>query len=321
MAKVYIAGHQGLVGSAIVRQLQTNRDKVSQLITRSHKELDLTNQQQVDDFIATEKPDQIYLAAANVGGINANNTYPVDFIYKNLMIQSNVINAAYQNNVQKLLFLGSSCIYPKDAKQPIKEDYLLTNSLESTNEPYAIAKIAGIKLCESYNRQHNCDFRSVMPTNLYGPNDNFHYKNSHVIPSLIRKFYEAKVNNESNVEIWGSGNPMREFLHVDDMADASIYIMNLDKKILEETTYPMLSHINIGTGIDIAIKDVARMIRMIVGFDGEIVFNTKMLDGTRRKLLDTSKIESLGWKHSISLKEGLEETYKWFIENIDNLRV
>ena len=321
MAKVYIAGHQGLVGSAIVRQLQTNRDKVSQLITRSHKELDLTNQQQVDDFIATEKPDQIYLAAANVGGINANNTYPVDFIYKNLMIQSNVINAAYQNNVQKLLFLGSSCIYPKDAKQPIKEDYLLTNSLESTNEPYAIAKIAGIKLCDSYNRQHNCDFRSVMPTNLYGPNDNFHYKNSHVIPSLIRKFYEAKVNNESNVEIWGSGNPMREFLHVDDMADASIYIMNLDKKILEETTYPMLSHINIGTGIDIAIKDVARMIRMIVGFDGEIVFNTKMLDGTRRKLLDTSKIESLGWKHSVSLKEGLEETYKWFIENIDNLRV
>jgi GDP-L-fucose synthase len=320
MTKVYIAGHQGLVGSALVRKLQSKFDKDIQLITRSHRELDLTNQQQVDNFIAEEKPSEIYLAAAKVGGIHANTTYPVDFIYTNLMIQSNVINAACQNNVKKLLFLGSSCIYPKNSKQPIQEGHLLTNTLESSNEPYALAKIAGIKLCESYNRQYGVDFRSIMPTNLYGPNDNFHHKDSHVIPSLIRKFHEAKVKNEANVEVWGSGNPKREFLHVDDMADASVYIMNLDKKILDNVTNPMLSHINIGTGEDTAIKDVAKIIRVVVGFNGEIIFNTKMPDGVKRKLLDTSKIKNLGWKHSISLRYGLEQTYKWFLENLESLR-
>jgi GDP-L-fucose synthase len=313
MTKIYIAGHQGMVGSAIVRQLQSKLGDVVQLITRTHKELELTSQQQVNNFIEIEKPDQIYLAAAKVGGIHANNTYPVDFIYQNLMIQSNIINAAYQNNIKKLLFLGSSCIYPKSAKQPMKEDTLLTDILEPTNEPYAIAKIAGIKLCESYNRQYGTDYRSVMPTNLYGPNDNFYSKNSHAIPAMIGRIHEAKINNMPIVEIWGSGKPMREFLHVDDMADASIHIMDLDKEILEKEIEPMLSHINIGTGMDITIKGVAHMIKEVVGFDGEIVFNPEMPDGTKRKLLDVSRIENLGWKSNITLKDGLRETYQWFL--------
>ena len=317
MTKIYIAGHRGMVGSAIVRQLKS---KSAQLITRTHKELDLTNQQQVNDFITKEKPDQIYLAAAKVGGIHANNTYPADFIYQNLIIQANIINAAHQNNIQKLLFLGSSCIYPKSVKQPMREESLLTGTLEPTNEPYAVAKIAGIKLCESYNRQYNCDYRSVMPTNLYGPGDNYHPENSHVIPSLIRKFHYAKVENKPFVEVWGSGKPMREFLHVDDMADASIHIMDIDKKILESEVDPMLSHINIGTGTDITIKDVAQIVKDVVGFCGEIVFNTKMPDGTKRKLLDVSKIENLGWMPTIALKDGLKETYEWFLENNKKLR-
>ena len=312
MTKIYIAGHRGMVGSAIVRQLRARMDSDTQLITRTHKDLDLASQQQVNDFISNEKPDQIYLAAAKVGGIHANNIYPADFIYQNLMIQANIIHAAHQNNIQKLLFLGSSCIYPKNVKQPMKEEVLLTNTLEPTNEPYAIAKIAGIKLCESYNRQYNRDYRSVMPTNLYGPNDNFHPKNSHVIPALIRKFHDAKVENKPFVEVWGSGKPMREFLHVDDMADASIHIMDIDKKILESKVDPMLSHINIGTGKDITIKDVAQIVKEVVGFCGEIVFNTKMPDGTKRKLLDISKLERLGWKPEIPLIDGLKETYEWF---------
>jgi len=314
LTKIYIAGHRGMVGSAIVRQLRARMDSDTQLITRTHKDLDLASQQQVNDFISNEKPDQIYLAAAKVGGIHANNIYPADFIYQNLMIQANIIHAAHQNNIQKLLFLGSSCIYPKNVKQPMKEEVLLTNTLEPTNEPYAIAKIAGIKLCESYNRQYNRDYRSVMPTNLYGPNDNFHPKNSHVIPALIRKFHDAKVENKPFVEVWGSGKPMREFLHVDDMADASIHIMDIDKKTLESEVDPMLSHINIGTGMDITIKDVAQLIKGIVGFNGDIVFNTKMLDGTKRKLLDVSRIKSLGWEHSIALKDGIQETYDWFLK-------
>jgi GDP-L-fucose synthase len=290
-------------------------DSDTQLITRTHKDLDLASQQQVNDFISNEKPDQIYLAAAKVGGIHANNIYPADFIYQNLMIQANIIHAAHQNNIQKLLFLGSSCIYPKNVKQPMKEEVLLTNTLEPTNEPYAIAKIAGIKLCESYNRQYNRDYRSVMPTNLYGPNDNFHPKNSHVIPALIRKFHDAKVENKPFVEVWGSGKPMREFLHVDDMADVSVYIMQLDKKILEKEIKPMLSHINIGTGIDVTIQDVAYIVKEVVGFTGEIVFNPKMPDGTKRKLLDVSKIQNLGWKHTIALRDGLKTTYEWFLKN------
>ena len=317
--KIYIAGHNGMVGSAIHRKL---REKgFVNIITRSSSELDLSNQQDTYNFLQEEKPDYVVIAAAKVGGIHANDSYPAEFIYQNLMIEANLIHGSYLARVNKLLFLGSSCVYPKESKQPIKEEYLLSNYLESTNEPYAIAKIAGIKLCESYNRRYSTDYRSIMPTNLYGPNDNFYSKNSHVIPALIKRFHEAKVKNKPLVEVWGSGKPMREFLHVDDMADASIYIMSLTKKLFEKEINPMISHINIGTGKDIKIKDVAQIIKEVVGFNGEIVFNTKMLDGTKRKLLDISKIESLGWKHSISLREGLEETYKWFTENIENLRV
>ena len=310
--KIYIAGHNGMVGSAIVRKL---REKgFINVITRSSSELDLTNQQDTHSFLQDERPDCVVIAAAKVGGIYANNSYPAEFIYQNLMIEANLIHGSYLAGVSKLLFLGSSCIYPKESQQPIKEEYLLSGHLESTNEPYAVAKIAGIKLCESYNRQYGTDYRSIMPTNLYGPNDNFHPKNSHVIPALIRKFHEAKVNNEPFVEVWGSGKPMREFLHVDDMADASIHIMDIDKKTLESEVDPMLSHINIGTGMDITIKDVAQLIKGIVGFNGDIVFNTKMLDGTKRKLLDVSRIKSLGWEHSIALKDGIQETYDWFLK-------
>jgi GDP-L-fucose synthase len=310
--KIYVAGHNGMVGSAIVRKLR-EKGFIS-IITRSSSELDLVNQQNVHNFLQEEKPDYVVIAAAKVGGIHANDSYPAEFIYQNLMIEANLIHGSYLAGVSKLLFLGSSCIYPKESQQPIKEEYLLSGHLESTNEPYALAKIAGIKLCESYNRQYGTDYRSIMPTNLYGPNDNFHPKNSHVIPALIRKFHEAKVNNKPFVEVWGSGKPMREFLHVDDMADASIHIMDIDKKTLESEVDPMLSHINIGTGMDITIKDVAQLIKGIVGFNGDIVFNTKMLDGTKRKLLDVSRIKSLGWEHSIALKDGIQETYDWFLK-------
>ena len=310
--KIYVAGHNGMVGSAIVRKLR-EKGFIS-IITRSSSELDLVNQQNVHNFLQEEKPDYVVIAAAKVGGIHANDSYPAEFIYQNLMIEANLIHGSYLAGVSKLLFLGSSCIYPKESQQPIKEEYLLSGHLESTNEPYAVAKIAGIKLCESYNRQYGTDYRSIMPTNLYGPNDNFHPKNSHVIPALIRKFHEAKVNSKPFVEVWGSGKPMREFLHVDDMADASIHIMDIDKKTLESEVDPMLSHINIGTGMDITIKDVAQLIKGIVGFNGDIVFNTKMLDGTKRKLLDVSRIKSLGWEHSIALKDGIQETYDWFLK-------
>ena len=308
--KIYVAGHNGMVGSAIVRKL---REKgFVNIITRSSSELDLVNQQNVHNFLQEEKPDYVVIAAAKVGGIHANDSYPAEFIYQNMMIEANLIHGSYLAGVNNLLFLGSSCIYPKESLQPIKEEYLLGGILEKTNEPYAIAKIAGIKLCESYNRQHGTDYRSIMPTNLYGPNDNFHPKNSHVIPALIRKFHEAKVNDKPFVEVWGTGNPMREFLHVDDMANASIHIMDIDKKTLESEVDPMLSHINIGTGADITIKDVAQIVKEVVGFCGEIVFNTKMPDGTKRKLLDISKLERLGWKPAIPLIDGLKETYEWF---------
>ena len=310
--KIYVAGHNGMVGSAIHRKL-LEKGFVN-IITRSSSELDLCNQQDTHNFLQEEKPDYVLIAAAKVGGIYANDSYPAEFIYQNLMIEANLIHGSYLASVNKLLFLGSSCIYPKESKQPIKEEYLLSGNLESTNEPYAIAKIAGIKLCESYNRRFGTDYRSVMPTNLYGPNDNFHSKNSHVIPALIKRFHEAKVKNKPFVEVWGSGEPMREFLHVDDMADASIYIMSLNKKLLEKEISPMLSHINIGTGEDITIKDAAQIIKEVVGFYGEVVFNTKMPDGTKRKLLDVSKIENLGWKHTITLKDGLKETYEWFLK-------
>ena len=311
--RIYVAGHNGMVGSAIVKKL---REKgFINIITRSSSALDLINQQNVHNFLQEEKLDYIVITAAKVGGIHANNSYPAEFIYQNLLIEANLIHGAYLAGINNLLFLGSSCIYPKESLQPIKEEYLLNGYLESTNEPYAIAKIAGIKLCESYNRQYGTDYRSIMPTNLYGPNDNFNLKNSHVIPALIRKFHEAKVGNQSSVEIWGSGKPMREFLHVDDMADVSVYIMQLDKKILEKAIKPMLSHINIGTGIDVTIQDVANIVKEVVGFTGEIVFNPKMPDGTKRKLLDVSKIQNLGWKHTIALRDGLKTTYEWFLKN------
>ena len=308
--KIYVAGNNGMVGSAIIRKLR--KQSFTNIITRSSSELDLANQQDVHNFLQDERPDYVVIAAAKVGGIHANDSCPAEFIYQNLIIEANLIHGSYLAGVNNLLFLGSSCIYPKESLQPIKEEYLLSGYLEPTNEAYAIAKIAGIKLCESYNRQYDTDYRSIMPTNLYGPNDNFHPKNSHVIPALIRKFHEAKVNSKPFVEVWGSGKPMREFLHVDDMADASIHIMDIDKKTLESEADPMLSHINIGTGTDITIKDVAQIVKEVVGFCGEIVFNTKMPDGTKRKLLDISKLERLGWKPEIPLIDGLKETYEWF---------
>jgi len=283
---------------------------VNHIIACNHKELDLTNQQKVNDFISSEKPDQIYLAAAKVGGIYANNSYPADFIYQNLMIQANIIHAAHQNNIQKLLFLGSSCIYPKAVKQPMKEEALLTNTLEPTNEPYAIAKIAGIKLCESYNRQYNRDYRSVMPTNLYGPGDNYHLENSHVIPALIKKFHTGKISNASKVTIWGSGNPKREFLYVDDMAAACVYIMNLDKEVYQQQVKPMQSHINVGTGEELTIKKLAETIAKITAFKGKIEFDTTKPDGSKRKLMDSTRLNMLGWHSKINLEQGLKKTYK-----------
>jgi GDP-L-fucose synthase len=313
--KIYIAGHNGMVGSAIVRQLQAKLGSSIQLINRTHKDLDLTNQRQVSAFIEKEKPNQIYLAAAKVGGIYANNTYPADFIYQNLMIQANIIHAAHQNNIQKLLFLGSSCIYPKDVKQPMQEEALLTDILEPTNEPYAIAKIAGIKLCESYNRQYNRDYRSVMPTNLYGPGDNYHHKNSHVIPALIRKFHEAKIGNLPKVIVWGSGKPKREFLYVDDMASACVHIMNLDKEVYQQQVKPMQSHINVGTGQDLTIAKLAKSIARVIGFDGRIEFDCKKPDGPKRKLMDNTRLNSLGWQSEVDLDQGIRQAYKDYCIN------
>ena len=313
--KIYIAGHRGMVGSAIVRQLHAAGHK--NIVTRTHAELDLKNQAAVQAFFESEKPDQVYLAAAKVGGIHANNTYPAEFIYDNLMVQANVIDAAFRSGVQKLLFLGSSCIYPKLAPQPMNEAALLTGTLEPTNEPYAIAKIAGIKLCESYNRQygqsHGIDYRSVMPTNLYGPGDNYHPENSHVIPALIRRFHEAKVNNAPTVTIWGSGTPMREFLYVDDLAAGSVFVMNLPKATLDAHTQPMQSHINVGFGEDITIKKLAQAVGKTVGYQGVIDFDTSKPGGSPRKLMDSSRLNALGWEAEVGLEAGLATAYQDFL--------
>lgn len=318
MIKVFVAGHKGMVGSAIVRQLQ-QRDDI-ELILRNRAELNLLNQQAVLDFFKEESIDQVYLAAAKVGGIVGNNTYPADFIYENLMIQCNIIHAAHLANVNNLLFLGSSCIYPKLASQPMSESALLTGTLEPTNEPYAVAKIAGIKLCESYNRQYGRNYRSVMPTNLYGPNDNFHPENSHVIPALIRRFHEAKLNNLSEVIAWGSGKPMREFLHVDDMAAASIFVMDLAQETYDENTQPMLSQINVGTGTDCTIRELVETVAKVVHFKGSIIFDSTKPDGAPRKLMNVERLKDLGWEYTISLEEGLTQSYQWFLENQDNFR-
>lgn len=314
--KIYLAGHQGLVGSAIFRLLE--EQGFSNIIVRTHSELDLTSQDEVDIFFQKERPTYVILAAAKVGGIFANNNNPADFIYQNLMIQSNVINSAFLNNVKKLLFLGSTCIYPKSVEQPMKEEALLTGVLESTNEPYAIAKIAGIKLCESYNRQYGTDFRSVMPTNLYGINDNFQDLNSHVVPALIRRIHEAKINNDKEVIVWGSGHAMREFMYVDDMASASLFVLGIDKEIYISNTKPMISHINIGTGVETSIAELAELIKVVIGFSGQLVFDTSKPDGPPRKLIDVSRISSLGWESNTNLINGITKTYNWFKNNVNN---
>lgn len=343
--KIYVAGHQGMVGSAIVRILDkhySNRQDLAkeqdrdvlrdhdansrsalpeiEIVTRTHAELDLTDQAAVRIFFEKEKPDQVYLAAAKVGGIHANNTYPAEFIYKNLMIEANVVETAFQNGVKKLLFLGSSCIYPKLANQPMHEDSLLTGKLEPTNEPYAIAKIAGIKLCESYNRQyaasHGVDYRSVMPTNLYGPGDNYHLTNSHVIPALIRRFHEAKLNSDKNVVVWGSGKVKREFLYVDDMALACVHVMNLDRSTYNVNTEPMCSHVNVGTGVDLTINDLAERVKDVVGYLGTIEFDISKPDGSPRKLMDSQRLNNLGWHPNISLKDGLAKTYESYLKSL-----
>ena len=316
--KIFVAGHRGMVGTALVKALKKLPEV--EVITASRSELDLTDQAAVGAFFKQHQPDQVYLAAAKVGGIHANNTYPADFIYENLMIEANIIHAAHLNNVQKLLFLGSSCIYPVLAEQPMTEAALLTGTLEPTNEPYALAKIAGIKLCESYNRQYGRDYRSVMPTNLYGENDNFHPENSHVIPALIRRFHEAKIANAPVVNAWGTGTPMREFLLVDEMVQASIFVMNLDNATYQRETEPMLSHINVGTGIDCTIKELTETVAKVVGYQGRIEWDTSKPDGAPRKLMDVSRLERLGWKAKISLEEGLTQTYAWFLANQDNFR-
>ena len=318
VSNVFVAGHNGMVGSAIVRQLQS--DQSVRLITRDRDELDLMNQTAVHEFIADHAIDHIYLAAAMVGGIHANNTYPADFIYRNLTIQNNIIHGAYLSEVERLLFLGSSCIYPKFAAQPMTEDALLTGVLEPTNEPYALAKIAGIKMCESYNRQFDTDYRSVMPTNLYGVNDNFHPENSHVIPALMRRFHEAKVAGDDRVTVWGSGNACREFLCVDDMAAASIYVMRMAHSALYEVVQPTLSHLNIGTGEDVTIRELAETMSRVTGFEGKLEFDTSKPDGTMRKLLDVSTMHQLGWQHQIDLEAGLASTYQWFTDNVLSIR-
>jgi GDP-L-fucose synthase len=309
--KIYIAGHRGLVGSAIVRQLESSG--FTNLLMRTHKELDLTSQAQVQAFFQKEQPDYVILAAAKVGGIHANNIYPADFIYQNMMIEANVINSAYENKVKRLLFLGSTCIYPKAVEQPMREDALLTDVLEPTNEPYALAKIAGIKLCESYNRQHGTDFRSVMPTNLYGINDNFHPENSHVIPALMQRFHQAKIDNDAEVVVWGTGNAMREFLYVDDMAEASLFVLELDEQTYQANTKSMLSHINVGTGIDVTIREMAEIMKEVTSFKGKLTFDTAKPNGAPRKLTDVSRLSSMGWNYSTNLKDGLDKTYKWYL--------
>jgi GDP-L-fucose synthase len=315
---VFVAGHRGLVGSAIVRQLK--EAGYNNIITRTRQELDLLDQKAVNDFFGSRPVEEVYLAAAKVGGIHANNTFPAEFILQNLVIETNIISSAQKAGIKKLLFLGSSCIYPKFAPQPMKEEALLTGTLEPTNEPYAIAKIAGIKLCESFNRQYATCYRSIMPTNLYGPGDNFHPENSHVIPALLHRFHTAKMNGDETVTVWGSGTPMREFLHVDDMASASVFVMELDEKTYSENTSPMLSHINVGTGTDCSIRELAETIAKVVGFAGRIEFDTTKPDGTPRKLLDVSRINAMGWKAKIPLYEGLHSTYQWLLASESSLR-
>lgn len=315
--QIFVAGHNGMVGSAITRLLESSGLSV---ITRTRQQLDLTDGRAVEHFFNSHSIDQVYLAAAKVGGIHANNAYPADFIADNLAIQLNIIQSAYRAGVSKLLFLGSSCIYPKHAEQPMKESALLTGVLEPTNEPYAIAKIAGIKLCESYNRQHGTDYRSVMPTNLYGQGDNFHPLNSHVIPGLMHRIHTAKINGDLETEVWGSGKAKREFLHVDDMANGCIHVMNMDKDILDRHISPTCSHINIGTGTDCTIRQLAESIAEIIGYEGRLVFDDSKPDGTPRKLLDVSLIESLGWKTEIELADGLKKTYRWYLDNVESIR-
>lgn len=310
--RIYVAGHRGMVGGAITRLL---RARDVEVITRTHAELDLTNQAAVRAFFASEKPDGVVLAAAKVGGIHANHTYPAEFIYENLMLEANVVHQAYVAGVRRLLFLGSSCIYPRAAVQPMREEELLTGVLETTNEPYAIAKIAGIKLCESYNRQYGTDYRSVMPTNLYGPGDNFHPENSHVMPALIRRFHEAVESRAEEVVVWGTGTPRREFLHVDDMAEASLFVFDLDKATYEVNTQPMLSHINVGYGEDVTIAELVTLIAEVTGFKGRIAFDTLKPDGTMRKLMDSRRLNAMGWTPKVALRDGIRETYKWFLEN------
>jgi GDPmannose 4,6-dehydratase/GDP-L-fucose synthase len=323
MTKIYVAGHRGMVGGAILRQLQLRQgdDKNLALLTRTHAELDLTDQSAVRAFMQSERPDIVILAAAKVGGIHANNTYPADFIYENLMMECNVIHEAFAAGVTRLLQLGSSCIYPRAAPQPMAEDALLTGVLEATNEPYAIAKIAGIKLCESYNRQHGVDYRSVMPTNLYGPGDNFHPENSHVLPALIRRFQEAVEHGSERVTIWGTGAPRREFLHVDDMAEASLFVLDLPKAVYDANTEPMLSHINVGTGEDISILDLAHLVARTVGFTGEIDTDPTKPDGTLRKLMDVSRLARMGWQARIGLDDGVADAWRWFLNNRNTARI
>lgn len=316
---VFVAGHRGMVGSAIVRHLVSLG--YSNILTASRTELNLLDQSAVKQYFLVNKIDQVYLAAAKVGGIHANNTYPADFIYENLVLEANVVHAAHMSGVQKLLFLGSSCIYPKHADQPIKESALLTGMLEETNEPYAIAKIAGIKLCESYNRQYGRDYRSVMPTNLYGPHDNYHADNSHVIPALIRRFHEAVNRSAASVTIWGSGEPMREFLHVDDMAAASVHVMSLNNMVYKNNTKPMLSHINVGSGVDCTIRTLAETIAKVTGFSGQLLFDKTKPDGAPRKLMDVARLSALGWNAAIGLEDGLRDTYKWYVDNVEQVRV
>jgi GDP-L-fucose synthase len=316
--RIFVAGHNGMVGRAIVRQLKTQG--ICEIVTRDRADLDLLDQSDTENFFQREAIDAVYLAAAKVGGIQANNNFPAEFIYENLMIEANIIQGAHRANVQKLLFLGSGCIYPKLASQPMQEGALLTGLLEATNEPYAIAKIAGIKMCESYNRQYGRDYRSVMPTNLYGAYDNFHPENSHVIPALLRRFHQAVAQNATEITIWGTGRPRREFLHVDDMAAASVFVMNLSSKVYAAQADPMLSHINVGTGVDCTICDLAETIAAVTGFTGKLVFDHTQPDGVARRLLDTSKLNAFGWLPAISLREGLQSSYNWFVDNQDKFR-